>query len=180
MSGNHSSPPRVRLITGERGAGKTRWCEDAIASARAMGHDVRGLLSPGVFVAREKTAILVRDIHSGEEHPLASRRDRPGDGTARWWDFSRAAMAWANDRLRTVGRCHTLVVDELGPMELEEDRGWTSVWSVLRDRAFTQAILTVRPGLLQICQARIRQLGEFELEIISCPIRKDAHVSPEQ
>lgn len=178
MTANDQPRPLLRLVIGEKGAGKTRWCDGAIASARADGHDVRGLLSPGVFVDGQKTAIWVRDIRSGEERPLARRRPQPVAGAPRWWDFCEVAMTWANDRLRTVGGCHTLVVDEVGPMELEAGHGWTSVWSVLRERAFTQAILTVRPALLQTLQERIGQLGEFEWEIISCPIEKDTNVPP--
>lgn len=170
MMDNVQARPIVRLVTGARGAGKTRWCEAAIATARAAGRDVRGLLSPGVFVDGQKIAIGVRDLQSGEERQLASRNTQTG--SARLWDFDPAALAWADTRLRTVGACHTLVVDEVGPMELVENRGWTSLWSVLRKRAFAQAILTVRPALLETCQARINQLGEFAWEII----RKDAHV----
>lgn len=167
--------PLVRLVTGERGAGKTRWCERAIATARASGCEVRGLLSPGVFVNGQKIAIGVRDIHSGEERRLASRNTQTG--TPRLWDFDEAALAWADDRLCAVGTCHTLVVDEVGPMELVENRGWTSLWSVLRERAFAQAILTVRPALVETCRARINELGEFAWEVISCPVRKDPHVA---
>ncbi len=177
MRGDRQSRPLVRLVTGERGAGKTRWCEGAIASARAAGHSVRGLLSPGLFVAGKKAGILVRDIHSSAERHLASPHVPSGADAKRLWDFHDEAMAWANERLRMAGPCHTLLVDEVGPMELVENRGWTALWPVLRDGGFTQAILTVRPTLLETCKERIRQLGEFEWEIISCPVRKDTHVS---
>lgn len=177
MTGNLQSRLRLRLVTGERDAGKTRWCERAIASVRAAGHEVRGLLSPGVFEAGQKVAIRVRDLRSGEERILATRRPRTREGSTRLWEFDQEVLTWADSRLREVGRCHTLVVDELGPMELRENRGWTSVWSVLSERAFEQVILTVRPALLPALQARIKPLGDFETETVSVPEGKDANDS---
>lgn len=180
MSGNGQSLPLVRLVTGARGAGKTHWCEGAIANARAAGHEVRGLLSPGDFVAGKKIGIRVRDLHSGAERPLARAHAPSGADTKRLWDFDDKILTWANERLRAVSHCHTLVVDEVGPMELLENRGWTAIWSVLRDCDFAQAILTVRPALLETCQTRISQLGEFSWEVISCPIGKAPSVSLDQ
>lgn len=83
MTRNAPSRPRLQLVTGERDAGKTRWCERAIAAARAAGRDVRGLLSPGAFVAGQKVAIRVRDLCSGEERILATRRPLPREGSTR-------------------------------------------------------------------------------------------------
>ncbi len=172
------SRPRLQLVTGARDAGKTRWCERTIAELRAAGHDVRGLLSPGVFAAGRKVAIRVRDLRSGEERALAVRRSEAREGSARRWQFDEAVLAWGEARLREAGRCHTLVVDELGPMELRWNRGWISVWAVLRERAFTRAILTVRPALLPLLRAGIDQLGDFTTETISVPEGKDTDDDP--
>ncbi len=180
MTGNPQSRPPLRLVTGAKDAGKTRWCARALADLRAAGHAVRGLLSPGVFVDGQKVAIRVRDLWSGEERVLATRRLAPRESSARWWQFDETVLAWADARLRDVGRCHTLVVDELGPMELLENRGWTSVWPVLREHAFAQAILTVRPALRPALQARINQLGDFTTETVSVPEGKEADGSPIQ
>lgn len=159
-----SPVPRLRLVTGPKGAGKTRWCKQAIAGVRAAGGPVAGVLSAGVFAAGQKVAIVVRDLGRGEERLLARRRFDNGNGAPRAWEFDEAALEWANSRLAAVGPCHTLVVDELGPLELQQERGWTAVWQVLRRRSFTQAILTVRPSLLALLHARIQPLGAFEIQ----------------
>ncbi len=177
MTGNVQFRPRIRLVVGARDAGKTRWCERAIAGLRAAGHEVRGLLSPGVFVAGRKVAIRVRNLRSGEERLLATRRSQSREIITNLWEFDEAVLSWADARLREVGRCHTLVVDELGPIELQDNRGWTSVWLVLSNGMFEQAILTVRPALLASLEDRIKQLGEFDTETVSVPKGKDTHDS---
>ncbi|MBK9140794.1 MAG: hypothetical protein IPM17_18920 [Verrucomicrobia bacterium] len=178
MTGDLQSRPRLRLVTGARDAGKTRWCERAVADLRAAGHEVRGLLSPGVFEAGRKVAIRVRDLRSGEERLLATRRPEAGAGPSRSWEFDEAVLTWADARLQETGRCHTLVVDELGPMELQANRGWTSVWSVLRERAFTQAILAVRPALLAVLRDQVARLGGFEIETVRVSEGKDGNDHP--
>lgn len=180
MTGKHQSIPLVRLVTGAKNAGKTRWCERTIAGLRAAGHEVRGLLSPGVFEGGQKVAIRVRDLASGGERLLARRRLPSRERSTCSWEFDEAVLTWADARLREVGACHTLVVDEVGPMELEAKRGWTAVWSVLSERAFTQAVLTVRPALLARLWNQVTQLGVFDVETVTVPEGKDGDDRPSE
>jgi hypothetical protein len=42
-----------------------------------------------------------------------------------------------------------LVIDEIGPLELLDGRGWVTALDVLRSRAYGGALVVCRPGLLE-------------------------------
>ncbi|HQL39217.1 MAG TPA: nucleoside-triphosphatase, partial [Anaerolineaceae bacterium] len=64
---------RIVIITGGRGAGKTRLCLRLAERARAYGWRVAGAACPAVVQAGEKTGIVVQDLRSGETRRLAQR-----------------------------------------------------------------------------------------------------------
>jgi len=142
------------LITGPRGAGKTTLCTRFAAAAREAGLDVAGLLSPARLADGRKAGIDVRDLRSGEQHPLAERRgDMDGPGTDEW-AFHADALAWGEARLREATPCDVLIVDELGPLELVHGEGWQEALTALERRAFRLALVVIRPELLETARAR--------------------------
>ena len=58
--------PFLLLLTGGRGAGKTRWCLKLLDEARAAGISAVGVLSPPVYTAGDKTAIDLLELASGQ------------------------------------------------------------------------------------------------------------------
>ncbi|MGB4675600.1 MAG: nucleoside-triphosphatase, partial [Aggregatilineales bacterium] len=75
-------PPRVALVTGDSGAGKTTWCRSLVEAARQRGLRVAGLLSPPVFEQGVKTGIDLLDLTTGERRRLAARRPVPDPDAA--------------------------------------------------------------------------------------------------
>ena len=65
--------PFLLLLTGGRGAGKTRWCLKLLDEARAAGISAVGVLSPPVYTAGDKTAIDLLELASGQRQRLAER-----------------------------------------------------------------------------------------------------------
>jgi nucleoside-triphosphatase len=146
--------PPLWLISGEIGVGKTALCRALAGQACAAGWDVAGLLSPGVFEARQKTAIQVEDLRSGERRLLASLGPRPDIDLAfgRWY-FNRAVLAWGNHVLEQSVPCDLLIVDELGPLELLRGQGFTAAQASLAGGRYRLSIGVVRPTLVETFSA---------------------------
>lgn len=147
----------ITLITGPRGSGKTRLCQRRADEARAAGHDVAGILSPAIFDGGDKVGIAALDLRTGERRLLARRRS-PADpavlpGTP-GWVFDAATLAWADAVLAAATPCDLLVVDELGPLELERAEGWTAALTALDVGNYRAALVVVRRELLSVARAR--------------------------
>lgn len=145
----------LALLTGGRGAGKTRWCEALVRAARGAGLAVGGLLSPPVLAEGEKRGIDLLDLATGERRTLAERA-RPGlPGTAGLgWRFDPEALAAGNAVLERVTACDLLLVDELGPLELGREGGFTAAFGLLDTCRYGLAIVVVRPALLAVARER--------------------------
>ena len=142
------------ILTGPRGSGKTSACQALVTQVRAGGGSAAGVLCPARFAGRDKIGIDVLDLSSGRQRRLAERR-RPGDGADGAWSFDPQAFTWANDALRaTPGRCDLLVVDELGPLELVHDEGFTAAADVIARGEPALTVIVVRPELVDIARRR--------------------------
>jgi nucleoside-triphosphatase THEP1 len=153
----------IVLITGERGVGKTHLCQTVVQEAQRRGYTCAGLLSPAYFEGQEKIGISLVDVASGEERPLATADDVPGG--ARWgrYRFVDCTLEWGTRVLAEAGPCDLLVVDELGPLELEKGRGFVHALDVLVEGRFCLALAVVRPELLDEVRGRLQ--GE-ELDLV--------------
>jgi nucleoside-triphosphatase THEP1 len=147
----------IIVITGQKDTGKTRLCMQLIELLRQQNRQVSGLVSPGLYQAGQKNGILVRDIASGEQKQLAFY-DPGWDAQvpSREWRFDMQVVEWGNQRLKTVLKSDILVIDELGFLELEQNRGWTAGLNLLDTKAFQYAVVVVRPDLLETARLRWR------------------------
>jgi nucleoside-triphosphatase THEP1 len=156
----------IALLTGGRGAGKTRWCEALARTARSADLAVGGFLSPPVLADGVKTGIDLLDLATGERRSLAVRARPDLPGTAGLgWRFDPEALAAGNAALARTGPCDLLLVDELGPLELGRASGFTAAFDLLDCRRYGLAIVVVRPALVGAARARWPCAGPvWELE----------------
>lgn len=142
------------IISGEIGQGKTRWCEHLIQLAREAAWQVSGVLSPGIFQNGYKVAIEALDLRSGERRLLARRRqaDEAGLIHTREWQFKTDTVEWGNTLFQQAVPCDLLVVDEVGPLELEQGRGWSAALPAIESRAYRLALVVIRPTLLSVAE----------------------------
>ena len=145
----------LALLTGGRGAGKTRWCEGLVRAGRDAGLAVAGLVSPPVLVDGAKSGIDLLDVGSGARRRLAERARPDLPGTAGLgWRFDPEALAHGNGLLARVGACDLLLVDELGPLELGRGSGLTAAFALVDARRYRLAVVVVRPSLVEAARAR--------------------------
>jgi nucleoside-triphosphatase len=154
-----SAPPTRVLVTGDRGAGKTLFCRAVVDVARALpgAPDVAGIISPRVYEGGVQVGIEAEALRTGRRRLLARIR-QPGEAplseATKLWRFDLGALAWGNEVLASAIPCDLLVVDELGPLELEQGRGWLAGLAAVDSGDFTAALVVVRPHLLPAARRR--------------------------
>jgi nucleoside-triphosphatase len=144
-----SVPPPILILTGPRGSGKTTACLELIERARRSGLDCAGLVSPATLSGGVRTGADVVDVRTGERHPFTVEGERRM--------FDHGVLAWAANRMEGACPCDLLVVDEIGPLELIQGRGWRNALDVVGTCGYRLAVVVVRPELLD---ALLRELVE--------------------
>lgn len=169
----------LTILTGPGGSGKTTLCRELAATARRSGRDVAGVLSLGRFAGARKAGIEAMDLRSGETRPLAWRHDPAHPGTLELcsWSFDETALAWGNDLLRRATPCGLLVVDELGPLELLEGRGWTAALEAIDSGGYDRALVVVRPGLLEHARTRWPRAALLDVGDAGAPGRFESRLT---
>ena len=150
-----SKKPALTFLSGSPGAGKSTWCLELAEAARASGLVVGGLISPAVLVDGRKTGIDLVNLASGECRRLAVRRGEAEEGfrTARWV-LDPGVLAWGNQQLQALPPGDILILDELGPLEMEQGRGLAAGLALIEKRQMPRIVAVVRPALLPIARQR--------------------------
>ncbi len=162
-------PAVITLLSGPSGSGKTLLCLRVVAAAHTAGLTVRGVLTPGRYAADgTRTGIDLLDPATGQRWPLALRRDAdtPDPLTGSRWQFVPEALAHGAELLAASGACDLLIVDEIGPLELVYNQGWSVALDVLRAAVYRRALVVIRPALVETLRARLEPLP---MHVIALP-----------
>ena len=142
---------RIVVLTGERGVGKSTVCHKTIDLARTKEYACGGILT----LSRPSGARDVLDVRTGDVHQLTLGHGTDTGVLQGRFRFDPATLAWGDDVLTSAAGCDLLVVDELGPLEIERGKGWAGALGVLRASGFTLALVVVRPELLVQAQLKL-------------------------
>lgn len=159
---------RITLVTGPAGSGKTTFCTQVVAATR--GASVReislgGILSPGEYKDGRKTAIEAVDVRGGDRRTLAvPNKGGPQHLCTKRWCFQPLTIDWCNRVFQKAVPCDLLIVDELGPLELERGQGFTQSFPAIDGGEYQLALVCVRPRLL--CKATVRWRRARALELV--------------
>lgn len=157
---------QVIILSGARGAGKTTTCLQLAEGARQHGLDCSGVICPPRFDGSRRVGIDLLDVRGGERRPLAEADSRPAALRTPAYRFHQETMEWGAEIIQVATPCTLLIIDELGPLELVEGRGWTAALDVLTTGRFDLAVAVVRPGLIH----RLReQLPGRPVELLMLP-----------
>jgi len=149
-SESRTRPPQVVLLTAPSGQGKTTACARAVELAHARGLRVAGVLSLPVYQDGAKTAITLRDVGTGRARVLACANQTGHGPRVGIWTFDPASVAWGQQVLASLASCDLLVIDEIGPLELERGQGLTNALDALRGGAYRLALVTVIGPLIEV------------------------------
>jgi nucleoside-triphosphatase THEP1 len=147
------------LLTGKGGCGKTTACWKALPGLRASGIKMAGFVSPPLLDAGgKKTGIEMLNLATGEHHTFArivSRDQNPDVGVYR---LAGDAIDWARGVLAAAlfSDIDLLVIDEIGPLELERGGGFAFALEPLADpERIPNAIVIVRRELVDELAERL-------------------------
>ena len=142
------------VLTGDRDSGKTLVCTDLAAEGRARGLDVAGIMTApsgaGLHAPRQ-----VIDLRSGASRMFGIPAQVGTDPLTPGWDIDSDVFAWATEALSAATPCDLLIVDEVGPLELLDGRGWVHALEVLREGDFGAGLVVCRPSLLDALVASL-------------------------
>jgi nucleoside-triphosphatase THEP1 len=158
----------IIVLTGERGIGKTTVCRETVALAEREGYPCGGILTlthgdgPSAWnVRRGRNAHRapdvrhVMDVSSGAVRRLTVEEDATQAVELGRFRFDPHVLSWGNRTLGQATPCDLLVIDEIGPLEVERGEGWVNAFVTLRGRGFELALVVVRPELLVRTQLRL-------------------------
>ena len=149
-----SSKGNLFILSGPREIGKTSFLISLLKQTSLLNLSTAGLISPAVFENGKKTAIDLLDLQSGITRRLAYRRKEKDEGVLTGhWTFDPEVLNWGNQVLGKSCPCDLLVVDELGPIELERGQGWQNGILALSSGNYKAAVAVIRPELIEkACQ----------------------------
>ena len=138
--------PRLLILTGESGTGKTTLLEWLVDRLKQQGTSVAGVLCPGEMENGIRTSFDLRNISTGEETLLGARTTA---AEQRRFTFSEDGLAAAKSALscKACSDADVVIVDEVGPMEIK-GRGFHSSLSSLLALPCVH-IWVVRPSLVE-------------------------------
>jgi nucleoside-triphosphatase THEP1 len=154
--------PRVFILTGAQGSGKTSLLERLVPLVRQRGHTVAGIRAPLVMHAGARIGYNVEDIKTGDTLPLCRIGQRNAVETAGPFGFDRTGIRFGARALalEAVAQRDIVVVDEIGPLELRGG-GWAPVVRPLLESYGGSLLLVIRPDILQAV------LGRWQINPVS-------------
>jgi nucleoside-triphosphatase len=182
----------IFLITGPVQGGKTTFLKELVELLKEREISVGGFLCPGSFDSGDRSGFDLKNIGTGMELPMASALE-----TEEWIKYRRF---WFNpdafkQGIRWIQASRLLepdvvVIDEVGPMELE-GLGWSDLLKSLVISPIPVQLWSVRENLLgEVMQKwdispkhliRIDQLRvELVAELITGIVKKSRESKPSQ
>lgn len=159
------STAKLVVITGESGSGKTTACRRLIQYLRQKGRDVAGVITEASYQDQHKQALLVEDVFTQTRQPLAEIlpvTDGPGTGK---WHFHLSGVEWGNEIIQQAATHEYLIIDELGPLELQQQKGWVNGIQALRTGSYQKALVVIRPSLLTQFQSLMNDIAVEHVRI---------------
>jgi nucleoside-triphosphatase THEP1 len=156
----------IAILSGPIGSGKTTACRQLANLAQQRGLDCSGIVCPARFDGMDKVGIDLLDLRTGECRPLAEADNQPSELRTTRYRFDAEVMAWGATILGLACPCDVLIVDEIGPLELERGQGWVNALTILREGQFDLAVVVVRPSLVEAFRAAV---GEVVMRLFTLP-----------
>lgn len=144
------APAIVFFLSGEKGSGKTLSALSIVEALRKENLSVSGILAPGLHRDGVREGFDVQDLRTGRRLPLCRTSGIEASVTAGPFVFSDEGLALGLQSLAlaSVSASDVVVVDEVGPLELE-GKGWSPALRALVRGFAGPMIWVVRRGLTE-------------------------------
>ena len=156
------------VIVGPSGAGKSTLCRRVVDEWRGRELPAAGVMAE---LRHDTPGLRGLDVATGRRLPLAEfDRATGGPNTGRW-HFHQDSLAAGITWCETVPQHALFVVDEIGPLELDQGLGWAPIVPRLAAHQ-GPALVAVRPALADALLAALSPRPAFRVDIT--PETRDA------
>ncbi len=152
------SLPRLHILTGPVHSGKTSFLAAGIAACLGNGIRPAGYISPAVWEGGTHVGYDLLPLAGGDAAPFLRRGGGSAGPTIGPYRLIPGTLESALAIIRGAVDGPTLVVDEIGPLELEGGGVWPAVEEAIASRR-SPVLLVVREGLVEPFQRRMPDLG---------------------
>lgn len=132
-----NSTRKLILVSGKIGSGKTTFVKALTAQLYSLGYDIAGILSTGNETKEsQRTGYFLSDIITGEKRLLCHQESNDQGITTGKYHFVNDSIKWGNAILGEAinHNKQIIVLDEVGPLELIQNKGWRpSLEKLLKD-----------------------------------------------
>ena len=151
-------------LCGSSGSGKTLASQKLVQELRTGNIECCGFVSPAVFEGTTKTAIKVQWLESGDEKVLMTPVTAESQLTVGRWQIHPDAFEWIDKMLTSLKVCQAFFCDEIGPLEVQQGKGWIRALEVVDDRKADLYVLTFRPALQEFFRKRYPEMTLYNLD----------------
>ena len=137
----------ISILTGGVGAGKTRSLGGILSALQSLGVPAAGFVSERVFMDGAPAGYDLIDVGGGRRLPFLRRAGGPEGDRVGPWRIDPAGLAAAAEMIAGAYPSAILVVDELGPLELEGRGHWPALAAVL-DQPGRRFLFVIRDSCL--------------------------------
>lgn len=134
-------------ICGDRGWGKTRFCQSLLGTAQQQNIPAFGFYCPARFEDGEKVGIDLRLVPTDETYPLGDLLPTGEHFRVGRWSMYPEAFEKAKAHLLTYKAQPLVVLDEIGPLEVEDGEGWVQALDLLSLETVRTGVVAFRPSL---------------------------------
>jgi nucleoside-triphosphatase THEP1 len=141
---------RIFLVTGPVQGGKSTFLSALTALLKKRGLAPGGFLCPGTIASGNRSEFYLKNILTGMVLPMGSAKETSGWFKYRRFWFNPVAFKKGKEWIREcLGQeAQVLVIDEVGPMELEGS-GWSELLDALVVASVPVQLWSVRENILQ-------------------------------
>jgi molybdopterin-guanine dinucleotide biosynthesis protein A len=165
------------LVVGEPGSGKTSWCREYIGWQRKCGSSIGGVLCPAIEKHEKRVGSNAFNLLTGQEIPFA-RLSSYGyfEGGEKVGDYciSRDGISFACSAIKQAveSRCDLVVIDEVGPLELNDGGLIAAVELALASPI--DVLIVIRSSLKEALQ---RHFPEYEFVVVADLSQSGSNIS---
>lgn len=174
------------LLKGHVQCGKTTALQNLCENFQAEGRNVYGVVSPGVFDEEGKKVAVNALLYPFAEEFLVGQKQKnlsePCCGKRIPWDFVEAAVEAVNKHFEAYdGAADVLVIDELGPLEINNSGGFMAPLDLLKQgptACSPTTIAVVRHRLVEPLKALLADAWTEEEMIAVTPANLRSTITP--
>lgn len=142
---------KIYILTGRKGIGKTTLLAKLVQDFTNKNVTIGGILSPAVYQDLSRIGYDVVNIKTNEKKILC-RNDIKTEGVKLGdFTFSEEGVLFGNEAVPKAADCNLIVIDEVGPLELN-GKGWAPSLDMIINNSAFPLLLVVRENILEKTQ----------------------------